>query len=77
MTDPHQTTAPGSYPQGSYSEPQSSGNEYDDFYNNYQTELKKAFEYVRDSKLSEAGAQLYRLSDWLLHWAETLGESLH
>lgn len=73
MTDPHQAPAQGSYSQA-YSEPQGSGNEYDDFYNNYQTELKKTFEHVRDSRLSEAGAQLYRLSDWLLHWAETLGE---
>ncbi|KAI8932682.1 hypothetical protein NX059_010176 [Plenodomus lindquistii] len=72
MTDPHQSSAQGSYSQA-YNEPQGSGNEYDDFYNNYQTELKKTFEYVRDSRLSEAGAQLYRLSDWLLHWAETLG----
>lgn len=75
MTDPHQPTAPGGYSQATYSEPQSGGNEYDDFYNNYQAELKKTFEHVRDSRLSEAGAQLYRLSDWLLHWAETLGES--
>ncbi|KAF2849122.1 hypothetical protein T440DRAFT_490667 [Plenodomus tracheiphilus IPT5] len=73
MTDPHPSTQ-GSYSQA-YNEPHGSGsgNEYDDFYNNYQTELKKTFEYVRDSRLSEAGTQLYRLSDWLLHWAETLG----
>ena len=75
MTDAHQATAQASYNQASYAEPQNSGNEYDDFYNNYQTELKKTFEHVRDSRLSEAGAQLYRLSDWLLHWAETLGKS--
>ncbi|KAH7389762.1 hypothetical protein BKA66DRAFT_510798 [Pyrenochaeta sp. MPI-SDFR-AT-0127] len=72
MTDPHQATSQAGYSQG-YTEPQGTGNEYDDFYNNYQTELKKTFEHVRDSRLSEAGAQLYRLSDWLLHWAETLG----
>ncbi len=74
MTDPHQTTAQANYTQGSYTEPQASANEYDDFYNNYQTELKKTFEHVRDGRLGEAGAQLYRLSDWLLQWAETLGE---
>ncbi|KAF1844318.1 uncharacterized protein K460DRAFT_162241 [Cucurbitaria berberidis CBS 394.84] len=77
MADQHQATAQGAYSQGNYGEPQSAGagaasNEYDDFYNNYQTELKKTFEHVRDGRLSEAGAQLYRLSDWLLHWAETL-----
>ncbi|KAH9872360.1 hypothetical protein IAQ61_005195 [Plenodomus lingam] len=71
MTDPHSSTQ-GSYSQA-FNEPHGSGNEYDDFYNNYQTELKKTFECVRDSRLSEAGSQLYRLSDWLLHWAETLG----
>ena len=78
MTDPHQATAQAGYSQGSYSEQHGSGNgnEYDDFYNNYQTELKKTFEYVRDGRISEAGAQLHRLSDWLLHWAETLGQSV-
>lgn len=76
MSDPHQATAQASYSQASYgSEQHSSGNEYDDFYNNYQSELKKTFEHVRDGRISEAGAQLYRLSEWLLHWAETLGES--
>ncbi|KAF2124831.1 hypothetical protein P153DRAFT_128780 [Dothidotthia symphoricarpi CBS 119687] len=73
MTDPHQAPAQAGYSQASYSsEQQSSGNEYDDFYNNYQSELKKTFEQVRDGRISEAGAQLYRLSEWLLHWAETL-----
>lgn len=75
MTDPHRPTAQGGYSQGTYSEAHSSGNEYDDFYNNYQTELKKTFEHVRDGRLSEAGALLTTLSDWLLHFAETLGQS--
>lgn len=86
MTDQHQPTAPGSYSQTSYGEqqqpqsqphqqpPQGSGNEYDDFYNNYQAELKKTFENIRDGRLADAAPQLFRLSDWLLHWAETLGE---
>jgi hypothetical protein len=75
MTDPHQATAQAGYSQqGNYSEQHGSGNEYDDFYNNYQTELKKTFQYVHDGRVSEAGAQLHRLSEWLLHWAETLGE---
>jgi hypothetical protein len=88
MTDPHQPTA-GGYAQQNYSDQQHSsgsgsghghgngngnGNEYDDFYNNYQTELKKTFEYIRDDRLSEAAAQLFSLSDWLLQWAETLGK---
>ncbi|KAF1835847.1 hypothetical protein BDW02DRAFT_266929 [Decorospora gaudefroyi] len=74
MSDPHQAPSQGGYSQASYTEPAqaSSGNEYDDFYRNYQTELKKTFEHVRDGRLSEAGTQLFRLSDWLLHFAETL-----
>ncbi|KAL1801012.1 hypothetical protein ACET3X_001354 [Alternaria dauci] len=73
MTDPHQAPSQGAYSQGNYSEPQpNSGNEYDDFYRNYQNELKKTFEHVRDGRLSEAGTLLFRMSDWLLHWAETL-----
>jgi hypothetical protein len=77
MSD-HHAPSQGGYSQGNYgSEPQAnSGNEYDDFYRNYQTELKKTFEHVRDGRLSEAGTQLFRLSDWLLHWAETLGKSM-
>ena len=80
MTDPHPpTTHGGGYSQPSYPQPQpqqeGSSNEYDDFYNTYQTELKKTFEHIRDGRLSEAAPALDRLSDWLLHWAETLGES--
>ncbi|KAJ4985774.1 hypothetical protein SVAN01_08770 [Stagonosporopsis vannaccii] len=75
MTDTHQPTAQAGYSQpGSYSEQHGSGNEYDDFYNNYQSELKKTFQYVHDGRINEAGAQLHRLSEWLLHWAETLAE---
>ncbi|EDU43443.1 conserved hypothetical protein [Pyrenophora tritici-repentis Pt-1C-BFP] len=73
MTDPHQAPAQGGYAQSTYTEPQpNSGNEYDDFYRTYQSELKKTFEHVRDSRLSEAGTLLFRMSDWLLHFAETL-----
>ena len=79
MTDPHPPTTHGGYSQSSaYPQPQpqpeAAGNEYDDFYNTYQTELKKTFEQIRDGRLSEAAPALDRLSDWLLHWAETLGE---
>lgn len=78
MTDPHQAPSQGGYPQGNYSDPQAnSGNEYDDFYRTYQSELKKTFEHVRDGRLSEAGTLLFRMSDWLLHFAETLGKAFH
>ncbi|KAF2997821.1 hypothetical protein E8E13_000503 [Curvularia kusanoi] len=74
MTDPHQATAQAGYSQpSSYGEQHQTGNDYDDFYNNYQSELKKTFQYVHDGRINEAGAQLHRLSEWLLHWAETLG----
>ncbi|KAL6156562.1 hypothetical protein ACJQWK_07212 [Exserohilum turcicum] len=74
MTEPHQAPSQAGYSQGSYSETQAnSGNDYDDFYRTYQSELKKTFEHVRDGRLSEAGAMLFRMSDWLLHFAETLG----
>jgi len=56
-----------------YGDQHAPGNEYDDFYNNYQSELKKTFQFVHDGRINEAGAQLHRLSEWLLHWAETLG----
>jgi hypothetical protein len=76
MTDPHQATSQGAYPQPGYGEQSGgSGNEYDDFYNNYQNELKKTNEETREGRLSESAARLFRMSDWLLHWAETLGES--
>jgi hypothetical protein len=73
MSDHIQATA--GYSQGSYNEQPGAGNEFDVFYNRYQTELKRTFEHVRDGQLSEAAQQLYMLSDWVLHYAETLGES--
>ena len=78
MTDPHQAAAQGGYAhaQAGFSGEQHGENEYDNFYNTYQQELKKTFEHTRDGRLREAGDQLFRLSDWLLQWAETLGEYL-
>ncbi|KAF1994536.1 hypothetical protein P154DRAFT_447313 [Amniculicola lignicola CBS 123094] len=75
MTDPHPPTSHAAYgqqQQTAYAEPAS--NEYDDFYNRYQTTLKKTFEFTRDSRLGEAAEQLMGLSDWLLRSAETLAE---
>lgn len=74
MTDPSQATAHPGYSQANYGEQPAAGNEFDVFYNRYQTELKRTFEHVRDGRLSEAAQQLYMLSDWVLHYAETLGE---
>jgi hypothetical protein len=75
MTDPNQATSQVGYAQGQYGEQQNAGNEFDVFYNRYQTELKRTFEHVRDGRLGEAAQQLFMLSDWVLHYAETLGES--
>jgi hypothetical protein len=75
MTDPNQATSQAGYAQGQYGEQQNAGNEFDVFYNRYQTELKRTFEHVRDGRLGEAAQQLFMLSDWVLHYAETLGES--
>jgi hypothetical protein len=74
MTDPHQATAQAGYSQSNYSEPPTAGNEFDLFYSRYQTELKRTFEHVRDGLLAEAAQQLFMLSDWVLHYAETLGK---
>ena len=73
MTDPHQATSQGSYTHQNYSE-QGGGNDYDTFYNSYQTELKKTFEHTREGRLREAATQLKGLTDWLLQSAEPLGK---
>jgi hypothetical protein len=70
----HQQHQQQQQPAGYGGDQHAPGNEYDDFYNNYQSELKKTFQFVHDGRINEAGAQLHRLSEWLLHWAETLGE---
>ncbi|KAF1914759.1 hypothetical protein BDU57DRAFT_303691 [Ampelomyces quisqualis] len=72
MTDQTHATGQAGYSQGTYSEQPSTGNEFDVFYNRYQTELKRTFELVRDGSLAEAAQQLFMLSDWVLHYAETL-----
>jgi hypothetical protein len=74
MTDQTHATAQAGYSQGSYSEQPSTGNEFDAFYQRYQDELKRTFQHVRDGSLAEAAQQLFMLSDWVLHYAETLGE---
>ncbi|KAL5114249.1 hypothetical protein ACEQ8H_007858 [Pleosporales sp. CAS-2024a] len=74
MTDPS-SHAPAQPPYGqpAYADPPAAASEFDVFYTRYQTELKRTFEHVRDARLSEAAQQLYMLSDWVLHYAETLG----
>lgn len=53
----------------------SAGSEFDTAYNQYQTELKRTFQHVRDGRLAEAATLLMNISEWLLGNAEALGES--
>lgn len=45
----------------------------DSAYEQYQSELKKTFESIRDGRLVEAGSSLREISSWLLGNAEALG----
>lgn len=49
--------------------------ETDAAYSQYQTELRKTHASVHEGKLSEAGASLMSLTEWLLGNAEALSES--
>ncbi|KAH8637510.1 37s ribosomal protein s9 [Alternaria alternata] len=70
MTDPHQAPSQGAYSQGNYSEPQpNSGNEYDDFYRNYQNELKKTFEHEKMIRRGRLGYFMgYMMTHGLMRW---------
>ncbi|KAF1986757.1 hypothetical protein K402DRAFT_331682 [Aulographum hederae CBS 113979] len=68
MHDHPQTSAHGGYG-ADYS---SQSSDLENAYGNYQAELRKTFEYVHDGRLSEAGASLVRISEWLLGNAESL-----
>jgi hypothetical protein len=48
----------------------------DTAYSQYETELRRTFESVRDGRLSEAGRAVVNISEWLLSNAEVLGTSL-
>ena len=67
MAESSQTTQTG-YGQASYST-----NELDSAYGQYQAELKKTFESIRDGRLADAGNLLGSISEWLLGNAESLG----
>ena len=47
--------------------------EMDTAYAQYETELRRTFEAVRDGRIAEAGRQVVNISDWLLTNAELLG----
>lgn len=71
MTD---TSAHGGPPQyGTQGYSAQSGSEFDAAYQQYQSELRRTNESVRDGRLAEAGSSLVRISEWLLGNAESLG----
>jgi len=70
MNDPNQGSSQGAFPQSNNAQ---GGSEFDTAYSQYQTELKRTFQHVRDGRLSEAGASLLTISGWLLGNAEALG----
>jgi len=47
--------------------------EMDTAYAQYETELRRTFEAVREGRIAEAGRQVVNISDWLLTNAEQLG----
>ncbi|KAF2492037.1 hypothetical protein BU16DRAFT_551790 [Lophium mytilinum] len=72
MTDPSQGASSASFgyaPAGGSTQ----GSEFDTAYNQYQTELKRTFQHVRDGRLGEAATLLMNISNWLLGNAEALG----
>ncbi|KAE9977335.1 hypothetical protein BLS_001467 [Venturia inaequalis] len=68
MADANQGSSQGAYGQTSYA-----AAELDNAYGQYQTELKRTFECIRDGRLADAGSSLIHISDWLLGNAEALG----
>jgi hypothetical protein len=70
MADTSQSSQAG-YGQSGYT-----ASELDTAYGQYQSELKRTFECVRDGRLAEAGGSLVSISEWLLGNAEVLGKLL-
>jgi hypothetical protein len=68
MADANQGSSQGAYGQTNYA-----ASELDNAYGQYQTELKRTFESIRDGRLGDAGSSLIHISDWLLGNAEALG----
>ncbi|OCK85078.1 hypothetical protein K432DRAFT_73632 [Lepidopterella palustris CBS 459.81] len=78
MNDPNQGSSQGAFSQSNYAA--QGGSEFDTAYNQYQTELKRTFQHVRDGRLSDAGTLLLNISEWLLGNAESLvrdDEAMH
>ncbi|KAK7706066.1 hypothetical protein SLS57_009847 [Botryosphaeria dothidea] len=71
MSDPTQGGSHGAYAQGNYTQTQGAS-DWDNTYAEYQTQVKRTFECIRDSRLSEGGGCLLRITKWLLGNAEAL-----
>jgi len=69
----HEPTQSLQGPYGRQGYAQQPASERDHAWATYQAELRRTFECVRDSRLSEAGELLVKISDWLLPNAENLG----
>ncbi|KAK7538870.1 hypothetical protein IWX50DRAFT_670076 [Phyllosticta citricarpa] len=73
MSDPTQGGSHGAYAQPNYPASGASS-DWDNAYAEYQTQVKRTFEYIRDGRLSEGGSCLLRITKWLLGNAEALAE---
>jgi len=71
MSDPSQNSPQAGYGQPAYTAQNDAA--LDNAYGQYQTELRRTFECVREGRLGEAGNSLIHISDWLLGNAEALG----
>jgi hypothetical protein len=72
MADASQSSPQAGYGQPAYGSQSDAA--LDNAYGQYQTELRRTFEGVREGRLAEAGTSLIHISDWLLGNAEALGE---
>lgn len=74
MSDPTQGGSHGAYPQqGNYNQTQGAS-DWDNTYAEYQTQVKRTFECIRDGRLGEGSSCLLRITKWLLGNAEALGK---
>lgn len=82
QTSAPRETLPSAYTMGDATQSAQSGygqsssysaGELDNAYGQYQNELKRTFESIRDGRLADAAGSLVNISDWLLGNAESLG----
>ncbi|KAF2200167.1 hypothetical protein GQ43DRAFT_374462 [Delitschia confertaspora ATCC 74209] len=71
MNEPQQPTSSGA--QAPYDAQTGSVPSLDDSYQQYQMELKRAFECIRDGRLRDAGNTIHHISDFLLNSIDAFG----